>query len=206
MKPLRRNNVMRKLHACQVFGQAGIICQGLLQYLAVASPQLVWNSFGSWLRTIRPGIPPSELVVATALRQSLPEFLLNTPKAPSSRNSSPNDRTPTKCRSSASPPDTQIPRKPRAPELGPGPRTKAASPRMARMRATGPIVAARGARTTPAERWPPASRLGQAPGHGANGPTPRRARITQNSVSIAHARLRDAISATCTPDRKHANT
>jgi hypothetical protein len=56
----------------------GIICQGLLQYLAVAFPQPVWNSFGSWLRTIRPAIPPSEMVVANALRQSLPEFLLNT--------------------------------------------------------------------------------------------------------------------------------
>ena len=96
MKPLRRNNgnqylhrtsldyrndVKRKLHAYHVFIQAGIICQGLLQYLAVAYPELVWNSFGSWLRTIRPGIPPSELVVATALRQSLPEFLLNTPQS-----------------------------------------------------------------------------------------------------------------------------
>jgi len=39
--------------------------------------QLVWNSFGSWLCTIRPGIAPSELVVANALRQSLPEFLSN---------------------------------------------------------------------------------------------------------------------------------
>jgi hypothetical protein len=93
MKPLRRhkgnqhlhrasleyrNAVKRKLHAYHVFIQAGIICQGLLQYLAVAFPQLVWNSFSSWLRTIRPGIPPSELVVANALRQSLPEFLLNT--------------------------------------------------------------------------------------------------------------------------------
>jgi hypothetical protein len=29
------------------------------------------------VRTIRPGIPPSELVVANALRQTLPEFLLN---------------------------------------------------------------------------------------------------------------------------------
>ncbi len=51
---------------------------------AVAHPRLVWNSFGSWLRTIRPGIPPSELVVAITLRQSLPEFLWNAPKAPSS--------------------------------------------------------------------------------------------------------------------------
>ena len=76
-----RNDVKRKLHAYHVFIQAGIICQGLLQYLAVAHPRLVWNSFGSWLRTIRPGIPPSELVVATALRQSLPEFLLDTPQS-----------------------------------------------------------------------------------------------------------------------------
>ena len=96
MKPLRRNNgnqylhrtsldyrndVRRKLHAYHVFIQAGIICQGLLQYLAVVYPQFVWNSFGSWLRTIRTGIPPSELVVATALRHSLPEFLLNTPQS-----------------------------------------------------------------------------------------------------------------------------
>src|SRR5277367_626314 len=40
-----------------------------------------------------------------------------TPRAPSSRNSSPNDRTPTKCRPSASPPDTQIPPKPQTREL-----------------------------------------------------------------------------------------
>lgn len=92
MKPLRRRNgnqhlhreslnyrnaIKRKIHAYHVFIQAGVVCQGLLQYLAVAFPKLVWNSFGSWLRTIRPGIPPSELVVANALRQSLPEFLLN---------------------------------------------------------------------------------------------------------------------------------
>ena len=76
-----RNDVKRKLHAYHVFIQAGIICQGLLQYLAVAHPRLVWNSFGSWLRTIRPGIPPSELVVAITLRHTLPEFLLNTPKS-----------------------------------------------------------------------------------------------------------------------------
>ena len=93
MKPLRRRNgdqylhresqqyrdaVKLKVHAYHVFAQAGVVCQGLLQYLAVTFPSLVWNSFGSWLRTVRPGIPPSELVVANALRQSLPEFLVNT--------------------------------------------------------------------------------------------------------------------------------
>jgi hypothetical protein len=95
MRPLRRGNgnqhlhretldyrnlVKRKLNAYHLFIQAGIVAQGLLQYLAAAFPQIVWQSFGSWLRTIRSGIPPSEFVVATALRQRLPEFLLNSPK------------------------------------------------------------------------------------------------------------------------------
>jgi hypothetical protein len=72
-----RNHVKRKINAYHVFIQAGIIAQGLLQYLAVAAPKLVWDQFGSWLRTIRPGIPPSEFVVANALRQTLPEFLMS---------------------------------------------------------------------------------------------------------------------------------
>ncbi len=72
-----RAAVKRKLHAYHVFIQAAVVCQGLLQYLAAAFPQRVWDSFGSWLRTIRPGIPPSELVMANAMRQSMPEFLLN---------------------------------------------------------------------------------------------------------------------------------
>jgi len=71
-----RKRIQRKIHAYHVFIQAGVVAQGLLQYLSVAFPQLVWDSFGSWLRTIRPGVPPSELVVATALRQKLPQFLL----------------------------------------------------------------------------------------------------------------------------------
>lgn len=95
MKPLRRRNgnqylhresskyrdaVKRKINAYHAFIHAGVVSQGLLQYLAVSAPKLVWASFGSWLRTIRPGIAPSELVVATALRHSLPEFLLTTGK------------------------------------------------------------------------------------------------------------------------------
>ncbi len=36
---------------------------------------LVWASFGSWLRTIRPGLLPSELVSSLALRNSFPQFL-----------------------------------------------------------------------------------------------------------------------------------
>jgi hypothetical protein len=76
-KPLEyREAVARKIHAYHVFMQACVIAQGLSQYLAVAFPELVWASYRSWLRTIRPGVPPSEFVVAEALRQSLPNFLL----------------------------------------------------------------------------------------------------------------------------------
>ena len=75
MKPRRRNDgnqylhraspnptatmpFKRKLHAYHVFIQTGLICQ-VAAVLSVAHPRLVWASFGSWLRTVRPGIPPS---------------------------------------------------------------------------------------------------------------------------------------------------
>jgi hypothetical protein len=73
-----RDAVKRKIKAYHVFVQAGIVSQGLLQYLATCHTKHVWRCFGSWLRTIRPGVAPSEFVVATALRRGLPEFLLDT--------------------------------------------------------------------------------------------------------------------------------
>ena len=95
MKPLRRKNgnqhlhreskkyrdaVQRKMGAYHVFVFAGIVAQGLLQYLSAAHPKQVWRSFGSWLRTIRPGVAPSEFVTAAALRNSFPDFLLAAPE------------------------------------------------------------------------------------------------------------------------------
>lgn len=73
--PEYRRAVARKLRAYHVFVQAGLIAHGLMQYLAATYPKLVWQSFGPWLRTIRPGVPPSEFVTAGALRESLPYFL-----------------------------------------------------------------------------------------------------------------------------------
>src|SRR6516162_8767173 len=75
-----RNRVKRKMRAYYAFIQAGVVAQGLLQYLAVAAPNRVWATFGAWLRTIRPGIPPSEFVVANALRHMFPDFLLGSAK------------------------------------------------------------------------------------------------------------------------------
>lgn len=71
-----RKSVKRKLNAYHRFIQIGLIAQGLLQYLSVCFSELVWTSFGSWLRTIRPGVPPSEYVTAIALRNSFSDFLL----------------------------------------------------------------------------------------------------------------------------------
>ena len=68
-----RHYVKRKVHAYHVFIQACHIAQGLAQCLSSTFPARAWASFGSWLRTIRPEMPPSELVVTTALRQCLPQ-------------------------------------------------------------------------------------------------------------------------------------
>jgi len=74
-----RNHVVRKMQAYHGHMQLGIIAQGLLQYLSLTCTQAVWQSFGSWLRTIREGIYPSEQVTALALKNTLPEFLVNSP-------------------------------------------------------------------------------------------------------------------------------
>jgi hypothetical protein len=70
-----RDAVRRKIAAYHRHIQLGLIAQGLLQILSATKPTPVWQSFGSWIRTIRPGLAPSEQVVAVALRNTLPEFL-----------------------------------------------------------------------------------------------------------------------------------
>ena len=75
-----RDAVRRKLRAYHAHIQLGIVAQGLLQALAVLEPAAVWRHYGSWLRTLRIGVPPSERVVALALRNVLPQFLADTAK------------------------------------------------------------------------------------------------------------------------------
>lgn len=76
-----RAQVRRKLAAYERHVQIGLIVQGLLQYLAVFHHRAVWRFFGSWLRTANRTLAPSELVVAHALRHSLPDFLLSLPRS-----------------------------------------------------------------------------------------------------------------------------
>lgn len=73
-----REAMLTKINAYHAFIQTGIIAQGILQYLAVVKTNVVWGSFGSWLRTIRDNVHPSERVVMTAMTNSFPQFLANT--------------------------------------------------------------------------------------------------------------------------------
>ena len=128
MKPLRRNNgnqhlhraslkyrndVKRKLHAYHVFIQAGLVCQGLLQYLSVAFPSSSGAPSVPGCAPFVPASPPPNSSSLPRYARGCPNFSWMLTKTTSSRNSSPNDRTPTKCRPSASPPK----RKPRTHEL-----------------------------------------------------------------------------------------
>jgi hypothetical protein len=75
-----RQMVIRKIRAYTCHLQIGMIAQGMLQYLSLMCTKTVWDSFGSWLRTIREGIYPSEQITALALRNTLPEFLAVSPE------------------------------------------------------------------------------------------------------------------------------
>lgn len=72
-----RSDVRRKMNAYHLHIQIGAIAQGILQCLAATQPDAIWASFRSWLRTIRPGIPPSEQVTALAMSNTLPELMAN---------------------------------------------------------------------------------------------------------------------------------
>jgi hypothetical protein len=74
-----RHHVCRKLAAYHRYVHLGCIAQGLLQYLALYFRTEVWRYFRSWLRTMKPAQPPSEAVVAQALRNTLSEFLVTAP-------------------------------------------------------------------------------------------------------------------------------
>ena len=77
-----REAMLAKIDAYHAFIQTGLIAQGILQYLAVVKTKVVWSSFGSWLRTIREGLLPSEMVVMTAMNNSYPEFLTDSSADP----------------------------------------------------------------------------------------------------------------------------
>lgn len=81
-KPAKyRQQVRRKFAAYQRHIQIGLIAQGLLQYLALSFRRVAWRNFNSYIRTAKTNRPPSEWVVAHALRHSWPDFLRFSPQA-----------------------------------------------------------------------------------------------------------------------------
>lgn len=75
--PKYKKAVARKLAAYHRYIQIGCIVQGLLLHLAINFRTAVWAQFRSWLRTMRPDLVPSEMVVAQALKTSFSEFLMD---------------------------------------------------------------------------------------------------------------------------------
>lgn len=75
-----RADVRRKIDAYHRYVQLACIAQGIQQHLAVNFRTNVWSHFKSWMRTMKPGLPPSEAVVAQALRANLDDFLLDAPQ------------------------------------------------------------------------------------------------------------------------------
>ena len=73
-----REMVRNKMAAYHRYVQLGCIAQGLLQYLSVKCGAQVWRHFNSWMRTMKTDRSPSEMVVAQALRSTLPNFLATT--------------------------------------------------------------------------------------------------------------------------------
>ncbi len=80
-----RRHVTRKMRAYHLYVQTGVIAQGMLQFLAMTKEKLVWAHFGSWIRTIRTGVLPSEMIVSESLKNTLSEFLYLAPVASSWR-------------------------------------------------------------------------------------------------------------------------
>lgn len=72
-----RNAVKRKMNAYHLYTQTAIIAQGMMMYLALHCPKLIWKNFGSWMRTMNVDATPSEFVTSTALRNTFSEFLVD---------------------------------------------------------------------------------------------------------------------------------
>lgn len=69
-----REKVKKKIDTYHRYIQLGLIAQGLLMYLSSTHTHIVWKYFGSWIRTIRPEVLPSEMITAMAMKNTVFEF------------------------------------------------------------------------------------------------------------------------------------
>ena len=78
MSPKYQRNVARKIGAYHAYIQLACVLQGLLLHLAINFRIQVWVTFNGWLRTMKPDLVPSELVVMKALESRFFDFLSST--------------------------------------------------------------------------------------------------------------------------------
>jgi hypothetical protein len=71
-----KEKIANKVRAYHLFILLGFIAQGLMQHLSIHYRDIVWKNFGTWLRTVRVGTLPSEMVVASAMKNTYAEFLI----------------------------------------------------------------------------------------------------------------------------------
>ena len=62
--------------------QMALISQGFSQYLSTQFSDTAWGNLGSWLRTVRPGVPASVQVTQESLRNSCGNFRETLPEVP----------------------------------------------------------------------------------------------------------------------------
>src|SRR6202050_5459654 len=88
-----RARVKRKMRAYHAFIQAGVVAQGLLPYLAVVAPKLVWDSFGSGCEPFVPAFRHRSSSLQKRCARHFPNFSWVPQKPILSRNSSPIAKT-----------------------------------------------------------------------------------------------------------------
>ena len=69
-----RDRFLGKIKVYEVYMQLAVIALGLLQCLSLLHSEKIYRGFG-WLRTIRPNLVPSEMVVSMYLEKHQHEFL-----------------------------------------------------------------------------------------------------------------------------------
>jgi hypothetical protein len=69
-----RDQVRRKVDAYHASCSLASLPKACYKYLSVEFTNLVWESCGSRLRTVRQGTPPSELVVDHVMRETISDF------------------------------------------------------------------------------------------------------------------------------------
>jgi hypothetical protein len=73
--PEYRESIDKKMQAIHTYISLATISHGLMIHLGINKTSKVWKSFNGFLRTIRPNVDPSELIVKNALRAGFWNFV-----------------------------------------------------------------------------------------------------------------------------------